>query len=136
MGINSVYYFTVNSGGINGESFTTYITELVSYIQADSTEPAYVFMDNAPIHKVSAVRSIFEANPSINFIFIPAYSPQLNPIGHLFAEWKAKVRHNAPTNESELSNSIHAAVLNISAQNCQNYYSKMESNIIRLIDGF
>ena len=76
MGINSVYYFTVNSGGINGESFTTYITELVSYIQADSTELAYVFlMDNAPIHKVSAVRSIFEANPSINLIFIPAYSP-------------------------------------------------------------
>ena len=73
MGINSVHYFTVNYGGINDESFTTYITKLVSYIQADSTEPAYVFMDNTPIHKVLAVRSIFEANPSINLIFIPAY---------------------------------------------------------------
>ena len=41
MGTNSVYYFTVNSGGINGEFFTIYITELVLYIQADSTDPAH-----------------------------------------------------------------------------------------------
>ena len=67
-------------------------------------------MDNASIHKPEAIQSLFTSPGSpVTQIFLPPYSPQLNPIEHLYAEWKAKVRWAAPKIEHELSSTIHSA---------------------------
>jgi hypothetical protein len=48
-------------------------------------------MDNAAIHRVDGVREMIEAHGSC-LIYLPAYSPDLNPIEEAFSSIKAWLR--------------------------------------------
>ena len=50
-----------------------------------------VFMDNVSVHKVDGVEEAIEARGAIPF-YLPAYSPDFNPIEQLFSKLKAMLR--------------------------------------------
>ena len=51
----------------------------------------YVILDNAPVHNKQELNEIAVCN-GINIIFLPAYSPDLNPIEKCWANFKKKFR--------------------------------------------
>lgn len=56
-----------------------------------------VIWDNASVHKSQKIADAFEA-AGINLLFLPPYSPDLNPIEHFWAWLKAWIRAlNQPT---------------------------------------
>ncbi len=75
-------------GPINGESFLAYVREAL----APTLHPGdIVIMDNLGSHKGRAVRAaIREAGARL--WFLPAYSPDLNPIEQVFAKLKTLLR--------------------------------------------
>ncbi|MCR4624016.1 MAG: transposase [Alphaproteobacteria bacterium] len=54
-----------------------------------------VIMDNASIHKTNTTRSIIE-QAGCKLLFLPPYSPDLNPIEHLWANIKRKLANILP----------------------------------------
>jgi transposase len=50
-----------------------------------------VFVDNVSVHKVEGIEEAIEARGAIPF-YLPAYSPDFNPIEQLFAKLKALLR--------------------------------------------
>ena len=50
-----------------------------------------VIMDNLPAHKVAGVRAIIEKTGA-GLLYLPPYSPDLNPIEMMFAKLKALLR--------------------------------------------
>ena len=50
----------------------------------------YVILDNAPVHNKQELNEIDVCN-GINIIFLPAYSPDLNPIEKCWANFKKKL---------------------------------------------
>ena len=90
MGIDCVFYFSIYSGGINGDAFTTYLGELLQHISTVSSSQAYIIMDNAPIHRVQSMSTLFEPYSSTEAVYLPPYTPQLNPIEHLFLSGREK----------------------------------------------
>jgi transposase len=50
-----------------------------------------VFMDNVSIHKVEGVREAIERRGAI-LVYLPAYSPDLNPIEQMFSKLKSVLR--------------------------------------------
>jgi transposase len=50
-----------------------------------------VFMDNASVHMVDGVEQAIESRGAI-LCYLPAYSPDLNPIEQLFAKLKSVLR--------------------------------------------
>ena len=64
--------------------------DMVSFIQnLHSVLPQHyqILLDNAPIHTSRETSSIIQSLDR-NFLFIPPYHPELNPIEFVFSEWK------------------------------------------------
>ena len=76
---------------INGASFTAYVEQcLVPTLSAGDV----VIMDNLSSHKRPAVRAAIRA-VGARLLFLPPYSPDLNPIEQVFAKLKHLLRKAA-----------------------------------------
>src|SRR5712691_9860126 len=78
----------VCEGAMNGETFQAYVEQ---FLAPTLKRGDIVFMDNVSVHKVDGVEQAIEARGAILF-YLPAYSPDLNPIEQLFAKLKAMLR--------------------------------------------
>ena len=75
-------------GPINGESFLAYVTQfLVPTLRPHDI----VVMDNLGSHKSKAVRDAIRS-VGARRLFLPAYSPDLNPIEQVFSKLKTLLR--------------------------------------------
>jgi transposase len=78
----------VLDGAMNGETFRAYVEQ---FLAPSLKRDDIVFMDNASVHMVEGVEEAIEARGAIPF-YLPAYSPDLNPIEQLFAKLKSMLR--------------------------------------------
>ena len=79
-----------------------------------------VVLDNLAAHKIDGVRqAIAVAGASI--LYLPPYSPDLNPIEQLFAKLKALLRKAATRTKDELWQAIGRLLATVSASECANY---------------
>jgi transposase len=76
---------------MNGPSFLAY----VEHVLAPTLKRGdIVIMDNVGVHKVTGVREAIEARGT-TLIYLPPYSPDLNPIEQFFSKLKALLRKAA-----------------------------------------
>lgn len=78
----------VIDGPINGEIFTLYVEKELAPTLA---ERDVVILDNLGSHKGKAARRIIRAKGA-HLLFLPPYSPDLNPIEQVFAKIKHLMR--------------------------------------------
>jgi transposase len=108
----------VFDGPINGDLFLAYVEQvLVPTLRAGDT----VIIDNLSSHKLAGVRDAIEA-AGATLLFLPAYSPDLNPIEMLFAKLKALLRAIAAKTIPTLWDAIGALVATVSAAECANFF--------------
>ena len=81
----------VFDGPINGESFAAYVRQI---LVPTLTPGDVVILDNLGSHKGKAVRAAIRA-VGARLLFLPPYSPDLNPIEQVFAKLKHLMRQAA-----------------------------------------
>lgn len=107
----------VLDGPINGRAFRAYVEQFL----APTLHPGdIVVADNLGSHKVAGVREAIEAR-SATLMFLPGYSPDLNPIEQVFAKLKQLVRRAEPRTRQNLWNTIGQSLSRFSADECSNY---------------
>ena len=75
-------------GPINGERFRAYVEQFLT----PTLKPGdVVILDNLGSHKGKAVRQAIRA-VGARLVFLPKYSPDLNPIEQVFAKFKTLLR--------------------------------------------
>jgi transposase len=79
-----------------------------------------VIADNLSSHKVAGVRTAIEATGA-QYLNLPAYSPDLNPIENFFSKLKAGLRAMAPRTIEDLWNAIASIIDSVGSQECLNY---------------
>lgn len=105
-------------GPMDGVAFEAYVRQVLVPVLRPGD---IVIMDNLPAHKPPAVRqSIEQAGASL--LYLPPYSPDLNPIEMAFAKLKAILRSVAPRTLADLWQAIADALPCFTAQECQNYF--------------
>ena len=103
-------------GATNGARFRAYVTDtLVPVLKPGDT----VILDNLNVHKVVGVREAIEA-VGARIRFLPAYSPDLNPIEQTFAKLKALLRSAAARTVPDLREEIRKAFARFTSQECRN----------------
>ena len=106
-------------GPINGERFLAYVEQvLVPTLQPGDI----VVMDNLGSHKGKAVRRAIR-NAGAKLIFLPKYSPDLNPIEQVFAKLKGLLRKAAARTLDALTTAIGQLLDLFTPQECANYFS-------------
>ena len=107
----------VFDGAINGELFTAYVEQVL----APTLSPGdIVVLDNLSSHKVRGVRELVEARGA-SLMFLPPYSPDLNPIEQVFDKLKQLIRKAQPRSRDALWNRIGAIATQFAARECTNY---------------
>ncbi len=92
----------VLDGPMTGKVFRAYVEQML----APSLAPGdVVVMDNLPAHKVTGVREAIQA-AGASVLYLPPYSPDLNPIEQFFAKLKALLRKAAARTRDELWDTI------------------------------
>ena len=107
----------VLDGAINGQSFRAYVEQ---FLAPTLTTGDVVIADNLGSHKVGGVREAIEARGA-TLLFLPAYSPDLNPIEQVFAKLKSLLRRAEPRSREALWNTIGHSLNRFSPAECQNY---------------
>ncbi len=78
-------------------------------------------MDNHPVHHAKIVQNFLKEN-NINFLFLPPYSPNLNPIEEAFSKVKSILRNEKARTEQELVSAITRACKMITPENAFGYF--------------
>ena len=108
----------VFDGPINGRSFRAYVEQFLAPTLCPGD---IVIADNLGSHKVVGVREAIEARGA-RILFLPGYSPDLNPIEQVFAKLKQAVRTAEPRNRTTLWKSIAEGLERFSPEECLNYF--------------
>jgi len=82
---------TMEASTFNAETFGDFIRHLLQCTQ----ERFYLILDNATWHRARVLRSFFIENQDrLVRIFLPPYSPELNPIERVWRITRRQVTHN------------------------------------------
>jgi len=105
-------------GPIDGESFRTYVEAVL----VPTLRPGeIVIMDNLGSHKGKAVRQAIRS-AGARLIFLPKYSPDLNPIEQVFAKLKHLLRKAAARTLEAVCAAIGQLLDAFTPQECANYF--------------
>ncbi len=108
----------VLDGAMNGDAFKAYVEQVL----APSLAPGdIVVMDNLASHKVAGVREAIKAVGAF-VLYLPPYSPDLNPIELAFSKLKALLRKAAARSVDDLWRVIGDLLDEFSPQECNNFF--------------
>lgn len=107
----------VFDGAINGERFRAWVEQFL----APTLSPGdLVVMDNLPSHKVAGISDAIKATGA-TLLYLPPYSPDLNPIEQVFAKLKGLLRSAATRTVDALWDTIGSSLDDFKPAECANY---------------
>lgn len=126
-------------GAFNTDLFIVFIKDLLLKMQPFPAPNSVIIMDNCSIHKAPEVRELIESRYVISFVllskaltpssgmrleYLPAYSPDFNPIELAFSLLKHRLRRSPPPNESNFTvqEFLYIQTFSIGSANCRAFY--------------
>lgn len=107
----------VLDGAMNGEAFETYVRlELAPTLKLGDI----VICDNLSAHKNAKARKTIEGKGAY-LMFLPAYSPDLNPIEQVFAKLKTLLRKAKARTVDTLWKRVGKCLGSFEQNECKNY---------------
>jgi transposase len=107
----------VMDGPMRGEVFRAYVEQML----APNLRPGdVVVLDNLASHKVAGVKEAIRA-VGASLLYLPPYSPDLNPIEQLFAKLKALLRKAEARTKDALWTAIGQLIDAFEPNECRNY---------------
>ena len=118
LGITGVRCSTVVDGAVNGDVFEAFVQQvLVPQLKPGDV----VVMDNLSSHKRITTRQRIES-AGANVLFLPPYSPDLNPIEMIFSKVKALLRSLACRTRTRLWEAMQSVLDQITPSDAANCF--------------
>src|SRR5258708_4033568 len=109
----------VRDGPMDAEGFRAWCEQMLAPV----LRPGHlVIMDNLAAHKVAGVRQAIEACGA-TLLYLPPYSPDLNPIENAFAKLKAHIRKAAARTIEALQTATADALQTFKPVECENFFA-------------
>jgi transposase len=109
----------VLDGALARESFDAYIEQL---LLPTLVPGQIVVLDNLPEHKSARARALIEG-AGCSVLFLPAYSPDFNPIEQAFAKLKQTLRGAAARTFAGVAAATGPALEAVTAANARGFFA-------------
>ena len=106
-------------GSADGEAFVLYVEH---FLCPALGEGQIVVMDNLQVHKSKKVRELIEGR-GCSLVFLPAYSPDFNPIEEAFSKAKTLLRKAKARSFEALVDATGAALCAVSEQDALSFFT-------------
>ena len=106
-------------GAVDGLVFVAYVKEVLG---PTLEEGDVVLMDNLPAHKIKMVRELIEGCGA-KLIYLPPYSPDLNPIEKCWSKIKTYLRAVKARTYETLSEALKEALQTITAEDAKGWFA-------------
>ena len=111
----------IKSQSINPQHTNIQISKL-SGLVSNLQSPSYVIIwDNVSFHTSAQVHEWFQDHPRFSVLYLPPYSPFLNPIEVFFSAWRWKVYERNPQSQVPLLQSMEEASGDVGFEACQGF---------------
>jgi transposase len=107
----------VLDGPMDAAAFTAYVGQVLA---EESRRGDLVILDNLSVHKAARVRAVL-ARCRVAYLYLPPYSPDLNPIENAFSKLKRLVRGAAERTVEGLWSAIGRLIDQVRPAECRNY---------------
>ena len=116
--LNGSLVYTTYQGGTTAQRFCEYMKEqLIPSLEKDDV----VIMDNMRSHHAKAVKQLLDSS-KVTYLYLPPYSPDLNPIEKMWSKLKAFLRKEKIRMASELPSAISKGFLTIRPKDCIGWF--------------
>jgi transposase len=106
-------------GATDAEVFRIYVQQIL----LPALRPGdIVVMDNLSAHKSEPTLELM-ARAGVQVLFLPAYSPDFNPIEKMWSKLKAYLRKTEPRTREALEQAIAEALKTVTAQDARNWFA-------------
>src|SRR5215470_7486467 len=117
----------VVDGAMDGPHFLAYVEQILA---PTLKKGDIVFMDNVSTHLVDGVEETIEAR-NASVYYLPAYSPDFNPIEQLFSKFKAFLRKMKARTVEALWKTIASFLREVSKEECKAFFqTRGNANLI------
>lgn len=108
---------TIN-GAVDGAVFKVYVEEVLGpTLKAGDV----VVMDNLRVHKVAGIKQLIEERGA-KLIYLPPYSPDLNPIEKCWSKIKTYLRKAKARTREELEQALREVLLTITEEDARGWF--------------
>jgi transposase len=105
-------------GSADGEAFALYVEH---FLCPELKDGQLVVMDNLSSHRGKRVRELIEAR-GCKLVFLPPYSPDLNPIEEAFSKIKGFIRKAEARTREALVEAMAAAISAVTARDARGFF--------------
>jgi transposase len=106
-------------GGTDSAAFEAYVEH---FLAPTLREGQVVVLDGLGAHRPKKIRELVEARGA-DLVFLPAYSPDLNPIEEAFSKVKALVRKEGARLSEALVEAIGRALASVTAEDAAGWFA-------------
>jgi len=118
IGLNGVRAGVMFDGATDTLAFSTFVDDVLT----PRLQPGdVVVMDNLSSHKAFCIREAIE-RVGAQVLFLPPYSPDLNPIEKMWSKVKGLLRSAAQRTKETLWDAIGAAIRQVTANDCRGFF--------------
>ena len=106
-------------GATDAEAFEAYVEH---FLAPSLEEGRVVVLDGLGAHRTEKVRELVEGRGA-NLLFLPSYSPDLNPIEEAFSKIKALVRKAGARTREALGEAIGQALATVTIEDAASWFA-------------
>lgn len=106
--------------GTRAEHYLNYLSNVMDVLDRNNMKGFYLVMDNAPIHKPATIRNLIESR-GYKCVYLPPYSPFLNPIELFWSKVKYGVKRKPFETGETLTPRIMDACSKVTKKDCQGW---------------
>jgi|UPI000429B080 transposase len=107
---------------LTAERFVAYLdVSVLPLLLAGKT----LILDRHPVHRARAVRAFLDHH-EVRYVYLPPYSPELNPSEEAWSKVKHVVKREKPRTVDYLFETLHHAAQSITSSDAQGYFQHVE----------